>query len=196
VTPSVEPQEPAGPPMPAETLSNTALLVVDVQQDLVRNGHDAPQVLANITQLVDRARTAGQPVVWIQHDDEGLPKGSAGWQLAPELVPAPSEPMVEKQFGDPFEATGLREILVGLGVGSVIVVGVQTEWCIRSTLHGALVRGFNTTLVGDAHTTDDLSDQGATLTADQTIRFTNGYWRHTEAPGRTCQVVATAEVDF
>ena len=81
------------------------------------------------------------------------------------------------------------------GVGRLLITGAQTDACIRSTLHGAFTRGYDTLLVGDAHTTDDYSEYGAP-TADQVIAHTNMYWSHQTAPGREAGVVQTAEVDF
>jgi hypothetical protein len=86
-------------------------------------------------------------------------------------------------------------VLAAAGVGRLIVSGAQTDECIRSTLHGAIVRGYDATLVGDAHTTDDLSAYGAPP-PDKVIAHTNLYWRDHTAPGRTAGTVSTADVDF
>ena len=118
-------------------------------------------VVANIRDLVDRAREDDIPVVWVQHRSEQLRPGSEEWRIVPELDPGESEPLVEKAYGDSFEDTNLESILADLGIGRLVVVGAQTDACIRSTLHGALVRGYDTTLVSDAHTTEDLSAWGA-----------------------------------
>jgi len=89
-------------------------------------------------------------VVWVQHSDEQLARGSDGWQLVSELVPGDAEPLVEKSYGDSFEETSLETVLSRLGVGRLVVVGAQTDWCVRSTLHGALARGYGANLVSDA----------------------------------------------
>lgn len=174
---------------------NTALLVVDVQQGVVADGHERDAVVGNIATLVERARHDSVPVVWVQHADDNLAKDSDGWQIVSELSPATGEPVVEKSYGDSFEATDLENVLAGLGVGRLIVVGAQTDACIRSTLHGAFARGYDATLVGDAHTTEDRSQWGAP-TPDKVISHTNMYWKFQDAPGRTAGTVATAEVDF
>ena len=135
------------------------------------------------------------PVVWVQHSDEGLARGSDEWQLVPELSPDDAEPLVEKSYGDSFEATDLEDVLAGLGVGRLVVVGAQTDACIRSTLHGAFTRGYDATLVGDAHTTEDLTAWGAPP-PEQVIAHTNLYWSGQRAPGRTAGTVGTAEVEF
>ena len=135
------------------------------------------------------------PVVWVQHHSEHLPRQSEAWQLVPELGRDDAEPLVEKQYADSFESTDLEEVLAGLAVGSLVVAGAQTDECIRSTLHGAVARGYDATLVSDAHTTEDQSPWGAP-TPDLVIAHTNLYWSNHRAPGRTAGTVTTAEVDF
>jgi nicotinamidase-related amidase len=174
---------------------NTALLVVDVQNGAVAAAHQRDAVVANVGSLVDQARREQVPVVWVRHSDEDLATGSDEWQIVPELVPDDAEPLVEKSYGDSFEDTTLENVLSGLGVGRLVVAGAQTDACIRSTLHGALVRGYDVTLVSDAHTTDDSTEWGAPP-PDQVIAHTNLYWTYQTAPGRTAGTVKTEDVDF
>jgi nicotinamidase-related amidase len=133
--------------------------------------------------------------VWVQHSDDGLERGSDAWRIVPELTPDDAEPLVEKNYGDSFEATQLEDVLEGLKVGRLVVVGAQTDACIRSTLHGAFARGYDATLVSDAHTTEDLSPWGAPP-PEQVIAHTNLYWSNQTAPGRTAGTVETRDVDF
>lgn len=174
---------------------NTALLVIDVQNGVVGEAYDRDQVVANIATLVDRARAAEVDVVWVQHNSDELPRGSESWQYVPELVRRDSEPLVQKAYGDSFEETDLESVLAARGIGRLFVAGAQTDECIRSTLHGAIARGYDATLVRDAHTTEDLSPYGAPP-PDKVIAHTNLYWQHHTAPGRTAGTVGTAEVDF
>jgi nicotinamidase-related amidase len=174
---------------------NTALLVVDVQQGVVEGAHARDSVVANVGSLVEKARREEIPVVWVQHNDDGLARGSDEWRIVPELAPSEDEPLVEKSYGDSFEDTSLESVLSGLGVGRLLVVGAQTDACIRSTLHGALVRGYDATLVSDAHTTEDQTPWGAPP-PDQVIAHTNLYWKDQTAPGRTAGTVETKDVDF
>jgi nicotinamidase-related amidase len=174
---------------------NTALVVIDVQNGVVTGAHERDQVVGNITQLVDRAREEGVPVVWVQHSDDDLPQGSKEWEYVPELVRDESEPVVHKNFGDSFEGTDFEQVLAKAGVGHLIVTGAQTDACIRSTIHGAFARGYDVTLVGDAHTTEDQSEWGAPP-PDQVIAHTNLYWRFQSAPGRTAGVSETKDVSF
>ena len=122
-------------------------------------------------------------------------EGSDDWRIVPELDPGEAEPLVEKNYGDSFEDTALETVLAGLGVGRLVVVGAQTDACIRSTLHGALARGYDATLVRDAHTTEDQTAWGAPP-PDQVIAHTNLYWTYQTAPGRTAGTVETKDVDF
>ncbi|GAA1745122.1 cysteine hydrolase family protein [Luedemannella helvata] len=174
---------------------NTALLVIDVQNGVVASAHERDKVIANIATLVDRARAEQVPVVWVQHNDDDLPRDTELWQLVPELVRRGPEPLVHKSYGDSFEGTDLEARLAELGVGRLIVAGAQTDQCIRSTIHGAFARGYDVTLVGDAHTTEDLSAYGAPG-PDAVIAHTNLYWRYQSAPGRQAGTVDTAEVSL
>jgi len=178
-----------------ENRPNSALLVIDVQNGVVTGNHDRDGVVANIAQLVDRARQERVPVVWVQHNDGGLARGSEDWQIVPELTPDEGEPRIDKCYGDSFEDTDLEDVLAGLGVGSLVVAGAQTDMCIRSTLHGAFARGYDATLVSDAHTTEDLTEYGAPP-PDKVIAHTNLYWQDHTAPGRTAGTVATQDVAF
>jgi nicotinamidase-related amidase len=173
----------------------TALVVIDVQKGVVADAHQREAVVANISTLVDKAREEGVPIVWVQHSDEQLVKGSDAWEYVPELARQESEPLVHKTFGDSFEDTDLEEVLAKAGVGRLVVTGAQTDACIRSTIHGAFARGYDVTLVGDAHTTEDQSQWGAPP-PDQVIAHTNLYWRYQEAPGRTAGVTETKDVTF
>jgi nicotinamidase-related amidase len=174
---------------------NTALLVIDVQNGVVAEAYDRDKVVANIGTLVDEARVAGVDVVWIQHNSDELPRDGESWQFVPELVRRDSEPLVQKAYGDSFEETDLESVLAAHGIGRLFVTGAQTDECIRSTLHGAITRGYDATLVGDAHTTEDLSSFGAPP-PDKVIAHTNMYWQYHRAPGRTAGTVNTADVDF
>ncbi|MGA8016421.1 MAG: cysteine hydrolase family protein [Candidatus Dormiibacterota bacterium] len=178
-----------------ENRSNTALLVVDVQNGVVEGAHERDAVVAKIAGLVEHARAEHVPVVWVQHSDQELARGSDDWRIVPELSPNDGEQLIEKHYGDSFEDTTLETVLTGLGVGRLIVAGAQTDACIRSTLHGAFVRGYDVTLVSDAHTTDDKSAWGAPP-PDQVIAHTNLYWRFQSAPRRTAGTVKAEDVDF
>ncbi|HEY1448895.1 MAG TPA: cysteine hydrolase family protein [Caulobacteraceae bacterium] len=178
-----------------EDRPNTALIVIDVQNGVVEKAHARDAVVANIGALVEKARRERIPVVWVQHFSEELAKGSDKWRIVPELNPRAAEPLIEKTWGDAFEDTTLEAQLSDLGVGRLVVTGAQTDACIRSTLHGAFTRGYDVTLAGDAHTTEDLSKWGAPP-PDQVIAHTNMYWKHQDAPGRTAATVETKDIDF
>lgn len=174
---------------------NTALMVIDVQNDVMAEAYERDAVVANVGVLVDRARAEGVPVVWVQHSDEGMVQGSAGWEYVPELVRTESEPLVHKTYGDAFEDTDLEQVLAEAGVGRLIVAGAETDACIRSTIHGAFARGYDVTLVGDAHTTGDQSAWGAPPPS-VVIAHINLYWQYQRAPGRTAGVTQTEDVTF
>jgi nicotinamidase-related amidase len=174
---------------------NSALLVVDVQNGVVANAINRDAVIANISTLIGKARAAQVPVIWVQHSDDELPENSDGWRYVPELRRQESEALVHKRHGDSFEDTTLEAELAQREVGRLVVTGAQTDACIRSTIHGAFTRGYDTVLVSDAHTTEDYSQYGLPP-ADKVIAHTNMYWSWQSAPGRTASVVETAGVTF
>ena len=174
---------------------NTALLIIDVQVGVVGAAFQREAVIANIQTLLTAARAAGTPVVWVQHSEEQMPIGSEAWQYVPELVRLESEPLVHKLYGDSFEATDLEQTLADAQVSHLVVVGAQTDACIRSTIHGAFTRGYDVTLVSDAHTTEDMTEWGAPP-PNVIIKHTNMYWGFQSAPGRTARVSSTEAINF
>ncbi|MCI4658986.1 isochorismatase family protein [Cryobacterium zhongshanensis] len=174
---------------------NTALVIIDVQIGFVKDAYDRDAIVGNVGTVVDKARAAGADVVWVQHHDDDQPQGSAPWQLVPELVRLDAEPLVHKAYADAFEDTDLESVLAERGIGRLVIAGAQTDECIRSTLHGAIVRGYDALLVSDAHTTEDLQEYGAPA-PELVIAHTNLYWEYHTAPGRTAGTVTTADLDF
>lgn len=175
---------------------NSALLVIDVQRGVVAPSPNRAELVANIDALVTKARAESVPVVWVQHHDEGLVEGSDEWQIVDELAPAATEPIVHKEFGDSFAQTDLDERLAELGVGRLVVTGAQTDACVRSTLHGAIARGYDATLVADAHGTEDMREWGSPIGPDEAVAYTNLYWSFTRTHEAVGSVTPTAEVSF
>jgi len=173
----------------------SALIVVDVQVGVVAEAWERDQILARIGEVVDKARHHGTPVVWVRHSDENLKCGSENWQIVPELVPLDGDAIVEKHYGDSFEDTDLSAVLMKHQVGQVVVCGAQSDACVISTCFGAFVRGYDVTLVGDAHTAQDWSAYGAPG-PDQVVNMINMIWQYRDAPGRTAAVTSTATVRF
>ena len=174
-----------------------ALVIVDVQVGVVSEAWDAPRVITNVARTVERARDQGVPVIWVQHSSDELPHGSAPWQWVPELVAAANEPLIHKQFNSSFEQTKLEEELARLGVTHITLAGAMTNWCIRATAYAALERGYDLTLVKDAHTTAniDLGNgkmiEAANIVADLNIAMT--WLRY---PGRVNGTATSEAVDF
>src|SRR5690606_1954536 len=128
--------------------------------EVVAQAHDRAGTLERVQQLLAKARAAGVPVVWVRHSDADLEAGSQGWEIVPELTPLPTEAIVEKHYGDSFEDTDLETRLAAVGAGHLVVAGAETDACVRSTIHGAFTRGYDVTLVADAHTTGDRTEWG------------------------------------
>ena len=173
------------PPVPGQA---TALLVIDVQQGLFRKStpiYRAEPLLNTLTTLIERAHTAGVPVIYIQHaSDKVLPFGSADWQLHPRLQPGADDLVVHKQHGNAFEDTPLHAELTSRGIGRVIVTGLVTHGCVKATCLGGLALGYAVTLAADGHSS--YSKEAAQLIEE---------WnRKLDAAG--CSVVPASQIAF
>lgn len=183
--------------MATRTGGRSALLVVDVQVGVVATAFQRDRIVRNVALAVERARARQVPVIWIQHHDQELGRGTPAWQWVPELQPREDETRIDKQFNSSFEETPLVAVLDRLGVSHVVLAGAATNWCIRATAYGALERGFDLTLVGDAHTTGDMElGPGRLVEARSVIEDLNAAMRWLSYPGRRNAVVNTSELDF
>jgi nicotinamidase-related amidase len=177
--------------------NRTALVVVDMQIGVVANSWEADEKVGNAALAVQRARAAGVPVIWVQHSDDELVRGTPEWQWRPELVPAEGEPIVHKHYNSAFEETELSDLLDGLRTTHVTLAGAASNWCIRATAYGALDRGYDLTLLKDAHTTDSIEfEDGTVIPAENIITELNVGLRWVSYPGRTSTTAKAAEVDF
>lgn len=175
----------------------TALMVVDVQVGVMQECENAAQTIANVARTVERARAAQVPVIWVQHESDELKRDSDAWQWVPALVPAAGEARVYKQFNSSFEQTNTDELLAQAGVSHIVLAGAQSNWCIRATAYGALERGYDLTLVKDAHTTSDLDlGNGTRIEAATIVRDLNVTMKWLQYPGRRNAVAAAEEVVF
>lgn len=173
------------------------LLVVDVQVGVMREAWDAPRIIANVARAVERARELGVPVIWVQHSGEELAHGSPPWQWVPELAPREGEPLIHKQFNSSFEQTALDEELARLGATHIALAGASTNWCIRATAYGALDRGYDLTLIADAHTTETMElDNGTRIEAANVVRELNIAMTWVRYPGRRNGTARVEELDF
>jgi nicotinamidase-related amidase len=177
--------------------NKAVLLVVDVQVGVMNEAWDAPRVIMNVARAVERARAQRVPVVWVQHEDDELVHGSPPWQWVPELVPAEGEPRVHKRFNSAFEQTPLEEHLAGLGATHIVLAGAATNWCIRATAYAALERGYDLTLVKDAHTTGTMElDDGTRVEASGIVQDLNIAMTWLSYPGRKNAIAAAEQLHF
>ena len=173
------------------------LLVVDMQVGVMGDAWDAARVITNASHAVERARAQGVPVVWVQHSDNDLVYGSPAWQWVPELAPAEGETLIHKLFNSSFEQTALDEELAKRAATHIALAGAATNWCIRATAYGALERGYDLTLVKDAHTTSTLKlADGSVIEAANVVRELNIAMTWLSYPGRTNATASAAEIDF
>ena len=175
----------------------SVLLVVDVQVGVVGEAWEAARVVGNVARAVERARAESVPVVWVQHADEQLAHGSPAWQWVPELVPADGEPLIHKHHNSSFEQTALEDELARIGATHIALAGAATNWCIRATAYAALERGYDLTLIEDAHTTGTMVlDDGSTIEAGSVVRELNLAMTWLSYPGRTNGTAKAAAIDF
>jgi nicotinamidase-related amidase len=174
----------------------TALLIIDMQHALCSGGESAfgiDNVIEKINALSGRARAFGSPVVLIQHEeDEGsLRFGSEGWALAGGLLTAAEDIKVRKRTPNSFHQTDLHPLLQDRGVSHVVICGLQTEFCVDTTVRQALPLGYSVTLAAEPQSTTD----GA-LRAEQVIAHHNRTLRWMTSYGPRMEVKPAAEVAF
>jgi nicotinamidase-related amidase len=174
---------------------NSALIVIDVQNGVVDGAYQRDERVANMAIAVDRARAAGVPVIWVQHSDDGLLKDTDDWQIVAELTPAADEPIVHKNYRSSFEQTNLDDLLSQRTVGHLYICGAQTNYCVRNTIHAGYERGYDITLIRDAHTTsDDVYEGRLFYTAESVVTEANVNFFSYDLPGRTIRTRAAAEL--
>lgn len=177
--------------------SQIALVVVDVQVGVMAGSWEAPRVIQNIALAVRRAREGRVPVIWVQHDSDDLPRDSAVWQLVPELTPAAGEARVCKRFPSSFEETDLEAHLASVGATHIVLAGAQTNWCIRATAYAALDRGYDLTLLKDAHTTESIDlGNGSVVEASSIVNDLNITMKWLSYPGRRNGIADADQLSF
>ena len=167
-------------------MNTKALLVIDVQKDVVANALNTLEVVSNIELLVSNARISSVPVIWVQHSDDYLEKGSIGWEIVDELKPLLNEVRIYKTHSSSFVDTDLKAQLDSLGTKTLIITGAQTNYCVNATSNAGVELGYQVTLVSDAHTTEDSETKKASeLIEDKNLSF-----------AQIGQVLKTAEISF
>ena len=177
--------------------NKSVLLVVDFQVGVVAGAWDASRIGANVARAVARARAQDVPVIWVQHEHDEMPRGSPQWQFAPELSPADGEFRVCKRYNSAFEETPLEAELARLGASHIVLAGAMTNWCIRSAAYAALERGYDLTLVSDAHTTSSIDrGNGTCVEAQGIVDDLNVAMTWVDYPGRKSASAKVDEVVF
>ncbi len=176
----------------------TILLIVDMQTGVIDGMHDQEGVVSRTALVVERARAQGAPVIWVHHENEGMPEGSPQWQLAAGLDAAAGERIIRKSYNSSFEETDLEDQLKKIGATHIVLAGASTNWCVRATAYAALERGFDLTLLSDAHGTEilDPEDGGPQIPAEDIVRELNTIMSWLRYPGRRCGTARAAEIDF
>ena len=174
----------------------SALVVVDAQQGPAAALAGVTAVLDAIADLVARARLAGVPVVWLRRVDAELRPGEPGWQLCDLLASEPGELLIDHAWDDGFIATDLADALGGLSAGRLWLAGLGSETAVLQTYLGALYRGFDVTLIEDAHAATDVEFDGCELSASQVVALVNRIVWRDQAPDVSGDLMACANVVF
>jgi nicotinamidase-related amidase len=185
-------------------MTNEAIVVIDVQKAILGAPHTERQVknllaldevVATIALLIARARNLGKPVLFLQHDGppgHRLEKGSPGWQIRPEVAPAPGEPVIHKTACDSFFGTTLAAELKSCNADTLIVAGCMTQYCVDTTVRRAVSLGYDVTLVSDGHMTADTPE----LTYEQIVAHHNALLDGFDAGIHSIRVVTHRQVLF
>ena len=177
--------------------TDTALVVIDVQVGLIEEAYHCNEVLASINTLLSKARASDTPVIYNQHDGpqgHGLEVGTPAWEIHPAITPQEGELIVHKRASDSFYATSQQRELEARGIKHLVVVGGQTEYCVNTSVHRATTLGYDVTLVGDAHTTDDYDE--AVLSAAKRIEYHNEVLDGFNTDDHVIRVKSTDEIMF
>jgi len=177
--------------------NKSVLMIVDVQVGVMKVCWDAERIIGNINLAVEKARSQGIPIIWVQHSDDELVYQSPEWELVPQLSPLKTDFHIDKHFNSSFEETTLEDLLSQLGVSHIVLAGAATNWCIRATAYGALDRRYDLTLIQDAHSTEDMEfEDGVVVKADSIIRDLNTAMKWLNYPGRVNRSVTAKNFGF
>ncbi|AXE35630.1 cysteine hydrolase family protein [Chromobacterium phragmitis] len=174
-------------------MSDTALLIIDVQVGVVDGEMRAARldaVLDSLNLAIAKARGSDMPVIFIQHEEDDLPRGSGAWQLHPQLARQDGDAVVHKRYGDSFCDTDLARLLSARGIAKLWIGGAATDFCVDSTLRNAVSRGYQVTVIADGHTT--LS--AFALSGEQVIDHFNAIWQASSATPLPLRVLPAAEL--
>lgn len=172
----------------------SALVVIDVQVNVVQDAYMRDEKVANMAAAVAKARAASIPVIWVRHSAEDLPLGSDGWQIVPELLPLDGEAIIEKKYRSTFIETNFEEVLGQMKIGHLFTCGAETNNCVRHTSMAALEAGYDVTLIADAHTTTGFEWNGYVVDASSTIDEQNTNFMGYELPGSSANAEKVADI--
>ena len=152
-------------------LSRSTLVMVDLQNTYTQGVMELEGVESAIDEaatLLDRARSAGRPVIHIMHDaGEGSPydvRAEIG-AIVDRVAPREGEPVIVKNFPNAFVGTDLDEQLKAIGATDLLLAGFMTHMCINSTARGAFSGGYAPSVVAAATATRALPGPGGTVDA-------------------------------
>ena len=182
----------------------TALLVIDVQRGIMNDpilarkkeiNQAFAETVLRIAELIERARKASVPVIYVQHDGgpgHRLEPETSGWPIREEIVPRPGELVIHKRACDSFFETTLDAELRAARIKQLAICGCMTQYCVDTTVRRAVSLGYDVVLIADGHTTADTE----TLRFEQIIAHHNELLDGFEAGEHEVRVCASSEIRF
>ena len=154
-----------------------ALIVIDMQLGVFKSPVIPPvagdkQLLSQVTRLIGKARDASVPIIYVKHNGgrgHPLERGTMGWEIHPDIAPSANDVVLEKETPDSFFGTQLQEQLESRSIKTLVIAGIQTEFCVDTTCRRAFSLGYKVILAKDAHSTWDTD----ILSASQIIAHHN-----------------------
>lgn len=136
----------------------TALVIIDVQNMLVNEGpYQADRMIDTINGAIALFREKGLPVIFVQHTNEELLEGSEGWQIYGGLDAREEDLRVKKSYNSMFKETALEGLLQKAGIKRLVICGMQTDWCVDTSVKVAFEKGYELLVLKEAFSTFDSS---------------------------------------
>jgi len=182
----------------------TVLVVIDVQCGIVNDpsltrkkeiNQAFDNTVLRIRSLLDRARAAHAPVIFVQHDGvpgHRLETNTPGWAIRPEISPRPEEPVIHKRSPDAFFETRLQEELSARKAKQLVIAGCMTQYCVDTSVRRAVSLGYDVVLAADGHATADTP----ALRFEQIIAHHNSVLNGFDAGDHEVRVVPSSKINF
>ena len=150
----------------------TAFIIIDVQNIIVETGFQTESLLEKISYLQNQARSKNIEIIYVQHIESPEAQTSEDWQLSPLLNRQENEKVFQKRYNSIFKETGLKEYLDQQGIEQLVLCGMQTEYCVDTSVKVGFEYGYKLIIPEGAVTTFD----GEDIPAETLNEFYENIW--------------------